>query len=57
MNIFDYINSAFDLYIGYFWFFFPLTIYFGIEINQWKAGQNFIIVNVYRKYKAWRMRK
>lgn len=55
MNILDYINSGFDLYVGYFWFFFPLTIYLGLEINRWKAGQTCIIVGLYQKYKAWRM--
>ena len=57
MNPLDYINSAFDLYIGYFWFFFPLMLYLGLEINQFIAGEPFIIVGLYQRYKAWRMKE
>lgn len=57
MNPFDYINSAIDLYIGYFWFFFPLTVYLGLEFNNWKIGQTYIIVRLYQKYKAWRTKE
>ena len=56
MNVFDVINSFFDLYIGYFWFLFPLTFYLGFEISQWKTGQTSIPVWMYKKYKAWRMK-
>ncbi len=54
MNPFDYINSAFGLYVGYFWFFLPLTLYLGFEFKKGQNGQTYIIVGLYRKYKAWR---